>query len=145
MEGPFRAESQMRRLSEMGIRPRVLVRRPHRASLLAPYEVEPIQGDLLSTETLKRAVEGVDTVFHLGGRASFESYRRLRPTIVEATAELTIDGHRTERFDDMLGMGAPAASAYSIHAGDQLYAMLCSADQAPLDRWLSIAETITVP
>jgi hypothetical protein len=64
---------------------------------------------------------------------------------VEATAELTIDGHRTERFDDMLGMGAPAASAYSIHAGDQLYAMLCSADQAPLDRWLSIAETITVP
>jgi nucleoside-diphosphate-sugar epimerase len=78
----------VRRLSEMGIRPRVLVRRPHRASLLAPYEVEPIQGDLLSTETLRRAVEGVDTVFHLGGRASFESYRRLRPTIVEATAEL---------------------------------------------------------
>ena len=64
---------------------------------------------------------------------------------VEATAELIIDGHRAERFDDMLGTGAPAASAYSIHAGDRLYSMLCSAGQAPLDRWLSIAETITVP
>ncbi|MGB5168001.1 MAG: NAD-dependent epimerase/dehydratase family protein [Acidimicrobiia bacterium] len=78
----------VRRLSDMGIRPRVLVRRPHRASLLASYEIEPIQGDLLNAETLERAVDGVDTVFHLGGRASFESYRRLRPTIVEATAQL---------------------------------------------------------
>ncbi|MGB5186827.1 MAG: NAD-dependent epimerase/dehydratase family protein, partial [Acidimicrobiia bacterium] len=34
----------VRRLSDMGIRPRVLVRRPHRASLLASYEIEPIQG-----------------------------------------------------------------------------------------------------
>ena len=78
----------IRRLSAEGIRPRVVVRRPHRAGLLAPYEIVPIQGDLRNSETLKRAVEGVDTVFHLGGRASFESYRRLRPTIVEGTTEL---------------------------------------------------------
>jgi dihydroflavonol-4-reductase len=78
----------VRRLSDLGIRPRVLVRRPHRAGLLAPYEIDPIQGDLLNRETLKRAVDGVDTAFHLGGRASFESHRRLRPTIVEGTTEL---------------------------------------------------------
>jgi hypothetical protein len=64
---------------------------------------------------------------------------------VQATAELAIDGHRAERFDDMLGMGAPAASAYNIHAGDELYGLLCSGDQAPVDRWMSIAETIAVP
>jgi len=78
----------IRQLGNMGIRPRVLVRRPHRAGLLTSFEIDPIQGDLLNAETLKRAVDGVDTVFHLGGRASFESYRRLRPTIVEGTAEL---------------------------------------------------------
>lgn len=78
----------VRRLSAMRIRPRVLVRRPHRAGLLTSFDIDPIQGDLLNAETLRRAVDGVDTVFHLGGRASFESYRRLRPTIVDATAEL---------------------------------------------------------
>ena len=64
---------------------------------------------------------------------------------VSASEELTIDGHETERFDDMLGMGAPVASAYSIDAGELQYGLLCSADQAPVDRWLSIAETITIP
>lgn len=64
---------------------------------------------------------------------------------VSASAELTIDGHVAERFDDMLGTGAPVASAYSIDAGELQYGLLCSADQAPVDRWLSIAETITVP
>ena len=38
---------------------------------------------------------------------------------------LTIDGHETERFDDMLGMGAPVASAYSIDAGDTWSAGIC--------------------
>ena len=64
---------------------------------------------------------------------------------VEPVAELSIDGHPTERFDDMLGTGAPTASAYAIDAGSRTYALLCTADQAPTDRWLSIAQTITVP
>ena len=78
----------VRHLSGMGLRPRVLVRRPHRAALLSAYDIDAFQGDLSSPETLRRAVDGVDTVFHLGGRASFESYRRLRPTIVDGTMEL---------------------------------------------------------
>ena len=61
---------------------------------------------------------------------------------VAATAELTIAGHRTERFDDMWGTGAGVSSAYSVYAGDHLYSLLCSAEEAPADRWLSIAETI---
>ena len=64
---------------------------------------------------------------------------------IEATAELTIAGHRAERFDDMLGTGAPISSAYSIYANDRLYSLLCHADRAPADRWLSIAETLQLP
>jgi nucleoside-diphosphate-sugar epimerase len=78
----------VRQLCAAGFVPRVLVRRPHRAALLTSCEVRPIQGDLLAPSTLERAVEGVDTVFHLGGRASFESYRRLAPTIVDGTSTL---------------------------------------------------------
>jgi len=78
----------IRQLSEAGIRPRVLVRRPHRVSLLNAFEIDPFQGDLTLPSTVERALEGVDTVIHLGGRASFESYERLRPTILDGTLEL---------------------------------------------------------
>ena len=78
----------VRELCEAGIRPRVLVRRPHRASLLSNFDVDLVQGDLASPASLERAVDGIDTVFHLGARASFESYRRLRPTIVDGTTTL---------------------------------------------------------
>ena len=78
----------VRQLAESGIEPRVLVRRPHRAALLQSYAIDPIQGDLTERDSLRRAVEGVDTVIHLGGRASFESYDRLKPTIVDATTSL---------------------------------------------------------
>ena len=78
----------VRRLCEDGLRPRLLVRRPHRAALLASLPVDLVQGDLASEASLERALEGVDTVFHLGARASFESYRRLKPTIVDGTTRL---------------------------------------------------------
>lgn len=78
----------VRELSRAGHRPRALIRRPHRAALLNAFDVEPVQGDLLVDSTLRRAVEGVDTVFHLGGRASFESYDRLKPTVTDATIRL---------------------------------------------------------
>jgi hypothetical protein len=64
---------------------------------------------------------------------------------IEATAELTIGGHRAERFDDMLGTGAAISSAYSIYAPEFLYSLLCHARRAPADRWLSIAETLRLP
>ena len=77
-----------RQRSEVGLRPRLLVRRPHRAPLLASLDAELVQGDLLSPASLARAVRGVDTVFHLAARASFESYARLKPTIVDGSASL---------------------------------------------------------
>jgi hypothetical protein len=64
---------------------------------------------------------------------------------VSPSAELSIDGHPTERFDDMLGPGGASASAYSVDAGELVYSLYCTAEQAPADRWLSIAETLVVP
>lgn len=75
-------------LCRMGYRPRVLTRRPHRAALLTSYPVEVVHGDLFSETSLRQALEGIDTVIHLGARASFESYRRLKPTIVDGTVRL---------------------------------------------------------
>lgn len=77
-----------RQLGAAGHRTRVMVRRPSRAPLLAGFDVEPVYGDLLSAPSLTRAVEGVDAVIHLGGRATFEPYSRLYPTMVEGTAQL---------------------------------------------------------
>ena len=78
----------VQQLCRLGLRPRVLVRRPHRAALLSSLPVDLVQGDLTSEPSLARALEGIDTVFHLGARASFESYRRLKPTVVDGTTRL---------------------------------------------------------
>jgi len=78
----------VRQLCAAGLRPRVLIRRPHRGALLRSFDIEPVAGDLSVPESLDRAVEGVDTVIHLGGRATFERYARLAPTLVDGTAYL---------------------------------------------------------
>lgn len=78
----------VRLLGDEGLTPRVLVRRPSRAALLRAQDVEPVYGDLQNPEAVARAVRGVDTVIHLGGRATFERYDRLAPTLVEGTTTL---------------------------------------------------------
>ena len=77
-----------RQLVTAGHSTRVLIRRSSRSTLLAGLDVEPVFGDLGSVPSLERAVEGVETVIHLGGRATFEPYARLHPTIVEGTTQL---------------------------------------------------------
>jgi nucleoside-diphosphate-sugar epimerase len=75
-------------LVRRGIRPRLMVRRPERGRLLAPLGVELVHGDLSRPASLARAVEGMDTVFHLAARATFEAYERVRPTIVDGSLAL---------------------------------------------------------
>ena len=55
-----------KQLSERGIRPRLLVRRPFRGIILKSLDSELVQGDLLEPQSLKRAVAGIDTIIHLG-------------------------------------------------------------------------------
>jgi nucleoside-diphosphate-sugar epimerase len=77
-----------RQLADRGLRPRLLVRRPLRGMILKGLEAEIRQGDLMQPESLRRAVEGVDTVIHLGALAAFISYRLVRPSIVEGSRNL---------------------------------------------------------
>jgi nucleoside-diphosphate-sugar epimerase len=49
---------------------------------------ELVQGDLGSPKSLERMLAGVDTVIHLGARATFEPYRALRPSIVDGSVNL---------------------------------------------------------
>jgi nucleoside-diphosphate-sugar epimerase len=77
-----------------GLRPKVLVRRPLRGSLLAPLGVDIVQGDLERPQSLDRAMVGVDTVFHLAARAVFEEYSLVRPTIVDGSAALMAAAER---------------------------------------------------
>ncbi len=77
-----------RQLAEAGERPRVLVRRMSRAPLVAGMDVEAVFGDLDAPRSLTRAVEGIDTVIHLAGRATFEPYARVAPTLVGGTTRL---------------------------------------------------------
>jgi UDP-glucose 4-epimerase len=77
-----------RQLAQAGMRPRLAVRRPIRGALLARLSAEIVAADLTSPASLARAAEGAEAVIHLGARAAFESYARLRPTIVEGSRSL---------------------------------------------------------
>lgn len=77
-----------RQLVEAGVATRALVRRRHRAALLNPFDLELVSGDLADQDSLRRACEGVDAVYHLAARATFESEARLRSTIVAGSARL---------------------------------------------------------
>lgn len=78
----------VRQLCASGVRPRVLIRRAHRGVLLRRFDIEPVAGDLSIPDSLDRAVTGIDEIIHLGGRATFERYSRLAPTLVDGTARL---------------------------------------------------------
>jgi nucleoside-diphosphate-sugar epimerase len=77
-----------RQLSAHGYRPRLMVRRPLRAILLKSLDAELMQADLGQPKSLGRILQGVDTVIHLGARATFEPYRALRPSIVDGSVNL---------------------------------------------------------
>lgn len=76
-------------LLKMDLETRLMIRRPLRGALFARFSgAKLVQADLLEKESLRRAVEGVDTILHLGARASFEAYDIVRKTIVEGSVDL---------------------------------------------------------
>jgi nucleoside-diphosphate-sugar epimerase len=77
-----------RQLAERGMRPRLMVRRPVRGLMLRNLDAEIMQADIRSLESLRRILNGIDTVIHLGARAAFESYARLYPSIVKGSLNL---------------------------------------------------------
>ncbi len=77
-----------KQLIQQGYRPRLMVRRPIRGMLLNSLGAQLKQGDLSRPESLKRLVTGVDTVIHLGAMATFESYKKVRRSIVDGSMNL---------------------------------------------------------
>jgi len=65
-----------------------MVRRPLRGAFLKDLAAESIQADLHSEKSLIRAAEGVDAVIHLAGRATFERYDIVAPSIVHGSVAL---------------------------------------------------------
>ena len=77
-----------RQLADRGFKPRLMVRRPLRGIMLKNLDAEIRQADLRSPRSLVRALEGIDTVIHLGARAAFEPYPVLYPSIVKGSLNL---------------------------------------------------------
>ena len=104
-----------RQLAAAGLRPRVMVRRPNRASLLDGLDVEAVHGDLTVPDTLPEVVDGCDAIIHLGGRAVFEPAHRLEPTFVAGTRALADAaenaGVRRFVFGSSLLVHAPSVTA----------------------------------
>jgi nucleoside-diphosphate-sugar epimerase len=75
-----------RQLAERGVSARLMVHRPHRASYLRGLSQDLVTADVLDAASIDRAIGGgIDAVIHLAGRATFESYRLVRPTLVDGT------------------------------------------------------------
>ena len=77
-----------RQLSSAGVPTRAMFRRRHRAALLAPLDLDAVCANLSEAHSLRRAVDDCRAVIHLAGRATFEPYARLAPTMVDGTEAL---------------------------------------------------------
>ena len=77
-----------RQLAADGSVPRLMVRRPERRVFLNGIQAEIFEADLEIPRSLKRALRHVDTVIHLGARASFDGYRALYPSIVKGSVNV---------------------------------------------------------
>ena len=77
-----------KQLALKSYKPRLMVRRPLRGALLKSLDAELVEGDLGQPKSLRRTLEGIDTVIHLGARAALESTRRIRSSILEGSMNL---------------------------------------------------------
>jgi nucleoside-diphosphate-sugar epimerase len=77
-----------RLLVARGMRPRLMVRRPVRGLMLRNLNADIMQADVRSPQSLRRTLDGIDVVIHLGARAAFEPYPRVYPSIVEGSVNL---------------------------------------------------------
>jgi nucleoside-diphosphate-sugar epimerase len=77
-----------KQLAEKGIHPRVMIRRPLRGLLLKGFDVERMQADLLQPQSLERLLNGIDAVIHLGGRATFDPYAVVAPSLFQGSVNV---------------------------------------------------------
>ncbi len=84
----FIGQEVSRQLSSSGFHPRLLMRDLCDSRGICHFDANFVLGDLRDPESLKRAADGVDGIIHLGARATFESYRTLKPSILDGSTAL---------------------------------------------------------
>ena len=77
-----------RQLASANYRPRLMIRRPLNDVSIRHFDAEFVKGNLRDPKSLERSVKGMDAVIHLGARATFESYERLKPIILDGSLNL---------------------------------------------------------
>jgi dihydroflavonol-4-reductase len=85
----FIGSAVTRLLAERGDELRLMVRRRSRLGQLSGVDFEQVEGDVRDRRTVRRAMKGVDRVFHLAGVVS------LRDSDADLMFEVNVDGTRT--------------------------------------------------
>lgn len=89
----------VRRLLQEGDRVRCLVRKPGTPASLSGLEVDCRVGDVTRPETLEKAVEGVDEVYHLAAKLTASSEAEMLRTNASGTRHLVEAAARTGRVN----------------------------------------------
>ena len=84
----FIGQEVSRQLSFGGYRPRLMIRKAGDDCDICHLDADFALADLRNLESLKAAVAGVDGILHLAARATFESYRKLKPSILDGSLAL---------------------------------------------------------
>jgi nucleoside-diphosphate-sugar epimerase len=84
----FIGQEVARQLSFGGYRPKLMIRRAGDDCEICHLDADFVMADLRNQESLREAVKGVDGVLHLAARATFESYRKLKPSILDGSLAL---------------------------------------------------------
>ena len=77
-----------RQLSEAKRKPRLMIRRPLRGLIVKSLDAEFTQADLENPRSLELALDGIDTVIHMGAVAIFDAYSKVSPSIVTGSMNL---------------------------------------------------------
>ena len=77
-----------RLLCEGGYRPRLMEPRSVSVNIIQDFDAEFVQGDLTDPRSLRAVAKGLDGVIHLGAKATFESYKTLKPANLDGSLAL---------------------------------------------------------
>jgi len=88
----FIGQEVSRQLSIAGYHPRLMIRQPGDDCEICHFDADFVQADLRDHKSLKEAVKGADAIIHLGARATFESYKTLKPSILDGSLALMKSG-----------------------------------------------------
>lgn len=79
-----------RKLAQRGEKLKILLRKTSKTSNIDDIPAERVYGDILDTDSVKRALEGCDTVYHTAGFVSFKKadYKKMEDINVKGTVNV---------------------------------------------------------